>query len=71
MEACCQGGTTKTNALSAGFLPLDLCQEFQVVVRAEPEPAEEFVPGPGTMLLLASGLAGMTRYTFMRRRAGQ
>lgn len=46
-----------------------LCEKFQEVVPPEPEPeVEEFVPEPGSMILLASGLMGMAGYAGLRLR---
>jgi hypothetical protein len=46
-------------------LAAGLCTKFQVII---PPPPEEFVPEPGSIILLASGLMGMAGYAGLRLR---
>jgi len=48
-----------------GELAAGLCTKFQVII---PPPPEEFVPEPGSIILLASGLMGMAGYAGLRLR---
>jgi hypothetical protein len=45
--------------------------QAQVSIRFAETCEEEFVPEPGTMLLLGSGLAGLAGYATLRLRSGQ
>lgn len=48
-----------------GQLAAGLCTKFQVII---PPPPEEFVPEPGSIILLGSGLMGMAGYAGLRLR---